>query len=205
LFSVNAASEAKLAPPELRPLAQIFQTYILATDGSNLVVVDQHAAHERVNYERLWHLAKQTENATQAILMPIPLELTLQEEQVVLEHLWELSEIGFVLEQFGPRTYLLRGVPAYTGPFAPEELLREFLAKILSGQSPPGLPALMEEWIYLLACRESLKARESLSMQDMELLLARLLQTTNPYSCPHGRPTMIKVTREELESRFYRT
>lgn len=187
------------------PLAQLFNTYILATDGETLFMIDQHAAHERINYERFLLEFKQAEQASQALLIPLPMEFTLQEEQVLLEHLWILNEMGFILEQFGSRTYLLRGVPAQTGTSQPDQLLREFIEEVLLKNTAPNLDKLLEEWIYLLACKESIKAQDTLSLLEIEQLIAQLNQTQNPYTCPHGRPTMIKMTRMELERRFYRT
>lgn len=187
------------------PLAQLFNTYILATDGEILLLIDQHAAHERINYEHLLAKFKASDKSSQALLIPLPMEFTLQEEQVILEHLWILNEMGFILEQFGARTYLLRGVPVQTGLSQADSLLREFIEEILQKNSTPSLDKLLEEWIHMLACRESIKAQDTLSLLEMEQLIARLSQTQNPYTCPHGRPTMVKMTRSELEKRFYRT
>jgi DNA mismatch repair protein MutL len=187
------------------PLAQLFNTYILATDGKVLIMIDQHAAHERINYERLLAEFRQAEHSSQALLIPLPMEFSLQEEQVLLEHLWVLNEMGFILEQFGSRTYLLRGVPAQTGTFQADILLRQFIEEVLQKNSKPSFEKLLEEWIYLLACKESIKAQDSLSLLEMEQFIAQLGQTHNPYTCPHGRPTMVKMTRSELEKRFYRT
>ncbi len=188
----------------LWPLAQVFSTYILATDGKVLVVIDQHAAHERINYEAFLRETKERETQSQALLIPIPFELTLQEEQIVLEYLWALDKLGFVLEQFGAQTYLLRAVPVQAAPLSAEELLRQFIDTILSTQTAPSFDQLLEEWIYRLACKASLKAQESLSLLEMEQLLNRLAKTENPYTCPHGRPTMIQLSKNELERRFYR-
>lgn len=197
--------EAQDILPRVWPLAQLFNTYILATDGELLLVIDQHAAHERINYERLLQEFKQREQPSQELLIPLPMEFTLQEEQVLLEHLWLLNEMGFVLEQFGPQTYLLRGVPVQTGNFQADSLLRQFLEEVIQKNSTPSSDKLLEEWIYLLACKESIKAQDSLSLLEMEQLIAQLGQTRNPYTCPHGRPTMVKMTRLEFEKRFYRT
>ena len=187
------------------PLAQLFNTYILATDGEVLLMIDQHAAHERINYERLLREFQQEKQSSQALLIPLPMEFTLQEEQVVLENLWILTEMGFVLEQFGSRTYLLRGVPVQTGNSQADRLLRQFIEEVLQKNSTPSFEKLLEEWIYLLACKESIKAQDSLSLLEMEQLISQLGQTHNPYTCPHGRPTMVKMTRSEVERRFYRT
>ncbi|MDR3586138.1 MAG: DNA mismatch repair endonuclease MutL [Desulfosporosinus sp.] len=188
----------------LWPLAQLFNTYILATDGEVLLMIDQHAAHERINFERLLSEFKALEQASQTLLIPLPMEFTVQEEQVLLEHLWILTEMGFVLEQFGSRTYLLRGVPVPTGTLQADRLLRQFIDEVLQKNLTPSFDKLLEEWIYLLACKESIKAQASLSLLEMEQLIARLRQADNPYTCPHGRPTMVRMTRSEIERRFYR-
>ncbi|MDD2233508.1 MAG: DNA mismatch repair endonuclease MutL [Desulfitobacteriaceae bacterium] len=202
LFAEEALSLGPLQ--KFRPLAQLFNTYILATDGQILLIIDQHAAHERLNFERLLKRAKENPSASQQLLIPIPLELTLQEEQALLEYLWALTDLGFILEHFGPRTYLLRGIPAYTGSISGEELLREFLEQILMKNHIPEIEQLLEEWIYLLACHESIKAKDNLSIVEMEQLISRLSQTGNPFTCPHGRPTMIQISAAELNKRFYR-
>ena len=187
------------------PLSQLFNTYILATDGKVLILIDQHAAHERINYERLLKEFKQAEQSSQALLIPLPMEFTLQEEQVVIENLWILNEMGFIIEQFGSRTYLLRGVPVLTGAFQPDDMLRQFIDEVLIKNAPPTFDKMLEEWIYMLACKESIKAKDPLNLLEMEQLMASLGRTQNPYTCPHGRPTMVTMTRSELEKRFYRT
>jgi DNA mismatch repair protein MutL len=190
---------------EVWPIAQLFNTYILASNGESLLMIDQHAAHERINYERLLVEFQQMKESSQALLIPIPMEFTLQEEQVLLENLWALTEMGFILEQFGSQTYLLRGVPVLTGSFSADMLLRQFIEDVLQNNSKPTFDKLLQEWIYLLACKESIKAKESLTLPEMERIIAKLKQTQNPYTCPHGRPTMIKMTRSEIERRFYRS
>jgi len=200
---VDTIAEDTLA--HIWPLAQLFSTYILATDGEVLLMIDQHAAHERINYERLLEEFRQVEHSSQSLLIPLPMEFTLQEEQVVLENLWNLTEMGFILEQFGERTYLLRGVPVQIGTVQADKLLRQFIEEILLKNSKPTIEKLLEEWIYLLACKESIKGQDSLSLLEMEQLISLLGKSHNPYTCPHGRPTMVKMTRPELEKRFYRT
>lgn len=204
-MSFQTAPENQDILTNIWPLAQLFNTYILATDGEVLYMIDQHAAHERINYERLLESFKAADQHSQALLVPLPMEFTLQEEQVVLENLWTLNEMGFVLEQFGSKTYLLRGVPVQIGTYQADILLRQFIEDILQKNSKPSFEKLLEEWIYLLACKESIKAQDTLTLLEMEQLTARLSQTKNPYTCPHGRPTMIKMTRSELERRFYRS
>lgn len=189
----------------LCPLGQVFNTYILTTDGEYLVIIDQHAAHERINYERLLSEHQQNPGASQILLIPTPIDFSPIEEQALLENLMYLSDMGFVLENFGGRTYLLRGVPVYSGTFSGEELLRQFLEEVVQKQNPPTFNELLREWIYMLACKESIKAKEALSILEMQQLIIQLSKTENPYTCPHGRPTMTRLSRNDLEKRFYRS
>ncbi len=190
---------------DLRPLGQVFNTYILATNDKVLMIIDQHAAHERINFEKVKSAAKSENGASQLLLIPIPMEFSLQEEQVLLEQLLHLRDMGYVLEHFGPRTYLLRGVPAITGSLSPDALLREFIEHCIQHAVAPTYQQLLENWYYMIACKESLKAKECLSLSEMEQLLVQLSKTENPYTCPHGRPTIIELTQSDLEKRFYRS
>lgn len=207
-FQINEPVPAA-APPAPRldvwPLAQVFNTYILATDSSSLFIIDQHAAHERINYERLLNQLKKVKPGSQELLIPLPLEFTLQEEMVLLEHLWTLREFGFILEHFGPQTYLMRGIPDNIQSGEGESLIREFLNIIITTSKAPNIETLREEWAFLMACRHSIKASENLSLMEMEQLLAQLNLTENPFTCPHGRPTVVQISQSELEKRFYRT
>ncbi|AHF06954.1 DNA mismatch repair endonuclease MutL [Desulfitobacterium metallireducens] len=188
----------------LRPLGQILGTYILASNDESLVIMDQHAAHERINYERILKEHQHNPGASQTLLIPTSIDFSPIEEQALLENLPHLTNMGFILEHFGGRTYLIRGVPAYSGPYSGEELLRQFLEEVVFKQNQPAFDELLREWIYMLACKESIKAKEKLSLLEMQELLVQLSKTENPYTCPHGRPTIIKLTRSDLEKRFYR-
>jgi DNA mismatch repair protein MutL len=186
------------------PLAQVLQTYILATDGKELIIIDQHAVHERINYELIWERANNSLKISQELLIPVALELSLQEEQILLEHLSVLLDMGFVIEHFGARDYRLRAVPAYTGSLPAEELLHQFLDNVLNTNQIITLEKMVEKWIYILACHQSMKAKQSLSLLEMEQLIEKLRQTKNPFTCPHGRPTMIRFSKSDLEKKFYR-
>lgn len=201
----SGASGDKAFLRSIWPVGQVLNTYILATDGQVLAIIDQHAAHERINYEKFLREVKSSPRLSQELLIPIPLEFNLEEEQILLDQLWFLNEMGFVLEQFGPHTYLLRAVPHHSGIDSPERLLRDFLGRVIDENIPAEFDQLLSGWIYTVACKASIKAEENLSTLEMEQLLGQLAQTDNPFTCPHGRPTVIKLTRQELEKRFHRT
>lgn len=201
----NLTSEDVHPLLNLQPIGQIFGTYILAAAEDALVMIDQHAAHERINYERLLKKYQTHPGASQTLLIPTPIDFSPLEEQAALENLPQLTNMGFILEQFGGRTYLIRGVPADCGPYSGEEFLRQFLDDVFLKRNSPTFDELLREWIYMLACKESIKAKEHLSLLEMQELLVQLSKTENPYTCPHGRPTVIRITRSDIEKRFYRT
>lgn len=188
----------------LRPLAQLFKTYIVAEGRDAFYLIDQHAAHERIRYEEFVEQAGKSESASQVLLTPIAVHLTLREEQAMLEYLPQLREMGFLVEDFGSRTYLLRGVPVGSGQPGAEEIFHRFLDEVLTSSMAPTLANLMEKWIFVLACRNSVKANDILSLAEMGELLRRLGQVNNPYSCPHGRPLIVPFSRQDLEKQFGR-
>ncbi len=188
--------------PELQPLGQINLTYIVAKGQDGLYIIDQHAAHERLNYEKFWAQAAAGRLESQLLLNPITLELTNQEMELLLENILQFSDLGFLLEHFGGNTFLLRGYPANVDN--PQSLVHDLLELFSNGEKTIDPRKLREEFIYMLACKASVKANQRLSMAEMEHLLWRLNQAENPFSCPHGRPTIIAISEAELAKRFHR-
>lgn len=188
----------------LRLVGQLFKTYILAADENNFYIIDQHAAHERIRYEKLLELSRSTETVSQLLLVPETVTLTVQEEQIILAHFEELRSLGFILEHFGDRTYLLRGIPLLESLEAPGRMFHLFLDEILNKSSVPSREKLLEEWIFLLSCRSAIKGGGHLTGPEMEELIQQLSKTANPYSCPHGRPVIVKISQDELERYFNR-
>lgn len=188
----------------LRALSQIFGTYILAADEHHLYIIDQHAAHERIRYEKLLAKLEAGTPSSQILLVPEVVELTLQEEQIMLDNLEALQDLGFVMEHFGERTYLLRGVPLLGDAAAPTKLFKLFFDEVLTKGQLPAKQTLLERWVFTLACRTSIKGNERLSVAEMDELIQSLGRTTSPYSCPHGRPIVIELSRDYLEKLFYR-
>lgn len=194
-------TESKL--PDLLPLGQVDSTYIVARGPEGLYILDQHAAHERINYERLWAAAANAYGETQLLLEPLTVDFTHQELQLLVENIILFNNLGFLLEFFGGSTFLLRGKPADLNE-DPRILLRDLLELFIDGPPKIDPRKLREEFIYLLACKASVKAREVLTREEMERLILRLGQTENPFTCPHGRPTIIAITGAELAKRFQR-
>jgi len=206
-YGYDAKSNIKTAVhfERLRALGQIFNTYILCTDDISLYCIDQHAAHERIRYNELLLQLKQDTLPSQTLLIPEVIEVNAQEEQILLNHLQELQEMGFVVEYFGERTYYLRSAPFLGDKEKPSNLFKYFLDKVSEDFSPPTQEKLLEKWIFTLACHSSIRGNEKLSIQEMDELIQTLGKTHNPYSCPHGRPVIIELPKSELDKKFRRT
>ncbi|HEX3015561.1 MAG TPA: DNA mismatch repair endonuclease MutL [Desulfobacteria bacterium] len=190
--------------PDLLPLGQINLTYIIARGPDGLYIIDQHAAHERINYESLWEKARTHGIQTQLLLNPLTLELSGQEMQTLVENIILFTDLGFLLEHFGGNTFLLRGHPADLQEADPLSVVRDLLDWLMEGVSKFEPRKLREEMIYRVACKASVRANERLNQAEMEQLIWRLGQTESPYTCPHGRPTVIAITAAELAKRFQR-
>lgn len=176
--------------PRLQPLGQLAASYILAEGPDGLYVVDQHAAHERVYFERFERAV-----ARQMLLQPATVELA-------DPPLAELGAAGFALEAFGPGTWLLREVPGDLSGREPLALLRDFVARL--GEEPAAEPPQRRAARALAACKAAVKAGDPLTAVEMAALLEDLAACTQAYTCPHGRPTVLRLSYPELERRFGR-
>ncbi|MDO8531667.1 MAG: DNA mismatch repair endonuclease MutL [Dehalococcoidia bacterium] len=189
-----------MALPILRPLGQVASTYVIAEGPDGVYLIDQHAAHERVLFERLREQRRRRSVETQGLLEPAPVEVSPAQEQMLQAHREELEAFGFALEPFGERTYLVRSIPAAVQASAPVEALREVLE--LLGQE---LPVQREDRVaFSLACHGAIRAGKVLLREEMEELLRLLEQTEQPHTCPHGRPTMVHLSAADLERQFGR-
>jgi len=186
----------------LLPVYQLKQTYIVATDGEELALIDQHAAHERVLYDRL---GKSPDvQGRQALLLPETIELNPKESAALQENLAYLAGLGFDLEEFGNDSFILRAVPAVATRAAAKQLLADILAELQSLGRSAQLEIKRENIRKLIACHSAIKAGDALTAQEMNQLIRDLYSTDNPLTCPHGRPTMVRIGQEELKKRFAR-
>ena len=199
----QADPEPSLLPqlPLLRPVGQVGSTYIIAEGPDGMYMIDQHAAHERVLYERL--LAARREGAVEAqgLLEPATVELSLRQEELWRESSQELDELGFALEPFGGRTYLVRSVPAVLAGREAGQALLEFLDLLGRDDQPSGRS---ERAAASLACHAAVRAGESLVPEEMRELIQSLERCEMSRTCPHGRPTMIHLSADALAKQFRR-
>jgi DNA mismatch repair protein MutL len=188
--------------PVLHPLAQLLPTYILAGGEDGLYIIDQHAAHERVLYEEC--LAGQGKYPSQCLLVPVTLELEYSETSIINDLLPRFTDAGFVIEHFGGNTFLLRGAPSYLPAGREKELFLDIVDYFKEKGSAPDQIEFSKRLASSIACKGAIKAGEKMPFSAMEALLERLSRTENPFTCPHGRPTIIHLSNRDLETRFQR-
>ena len=185
-------------------LTQFHNTYIISQEEGKLIIFDQHAAHERILYERLKAASAQSGVQSQSLLFPITLQLSPQETATLSRNLTAFTQIGFEIEEFGRDSFLLRGLPSLLDRGDPKQLLLDIIDDLAIGKKM-GDTERKEKLITIMACRGAIKAGDRLKPEEMSRLLRELAETSRPYTCPHGRPTMIKLTVEELEKKFRRS
>ena len=184
------------------PIGQVDNTYIIAQDADGLYIVDQHAAHERILFDRF--SARAGEIPVQQLLVHLMLDFSSHEAEIIENNLAMLKELGFGLEPAGPNQFRLTEVSADVPSGEAEDFIREILAS-LEELHKPSAAELRQAAIATASCKAAIKAGFKLNFRQMEILLAELNDTAMPYTCPHGRPTIIKFSTDELAKMFKRT
>lgn len=185
LFEEHLLKREKKA--EYKLIGQVFETYWLVEFENSLYIIDQHAAHERVLYERTLKEMKNREFTAQYLSPPIILSLSMQEAQVLNENMDRFTRIGFEIEPFGGEEYAVRAIPDNLFGIAKKELLLEMLDDLTDGISTSMTPELIDEKVASMSCKAAVKGNNRLSAQEADALIGELLLLENPYHCPHGR------------------
>jgi len=186
-----------------RIIGQVFETFWLIQYDRKLFIIDQHAAHEKVNFERMMERFRKKEIVSQTLLPPIIVSLNGAEENVYLTNKDAFGALGFEIENFGGNEYALRAVPVDLYGHSEKELFLTVLDELAEGNSRGSYLAI-EERIAGMACKASIKGGDIISRDEVEALIDELLSLENPYNCPHGRPTIIVMTESEMEKKFKR-
>ena len=184
-------------------IGQLFETYWLISYQEKLLIVDQHAAHEKVRYERLMRRFREKDIVSQSINPPRIVTLNNREKEVYLLHAADFEALGFVVEEFGGNDFAIRGVPMDLYGYAEGDYFYEILDE-LSEEPAKGTPESIRGRIATMACKAAVKGNMRISRQEMEALLDELLTLENPYNCPHGRPTIVSMSKYEIEKKFKR-
>ncbi len=187
--------------PSMRVLGQVQNLYIVAEGPGGVYLVDQHAAHERVLYEQVREEMRDAGLQAQGLLEPVVVELTPAQEEAFEAHSGEWTRYGFELESFGPHSLLLRGLPSYLSDADPREAFLSVLEDIGEGSATSDLE---DHMVSSIACHSAVRAGKSMAHQEMANLLAQLEATSQPNTCPHGRPTMVHLSAAHLEREFGR-
>jgi DNA mismatch repair protein MutL len=212
LSSPSADTRAATAPPPpgltAGPLgaarAQLHQTYIVAETEDSVVIVDQHAAHERLVYERMKTMLAAGGVARQGLLIPVVVELDPDEAALVADCTHELAELGLAIEAFGPGAVAVREVPALLGDTDVTGLVRDLVAGVLSDGTTTALKDRLEQVCATMACHGSVRAGRRLTPEEMNALLREMEATPHSGQCNHGRPTYVELKRADVERLFGR-
>ena len=188
---------------EHKIIGQLFDTYWLVEFDGKLFIIDQHAAHEKVLYERTLKSLKTKEHTSQMLSPAIVLSLSMQEEALLKKYMQYFTDLGYEIEHFGGMEYQICAVPGNLYNINKQELFIEILDNLseLSGRHNPDL---ILEKIASMSCKAAVKGNMKISRAEVESLIKELLTLENPYQCPHGRPTIISMSKYEIEKKFKR-
>jgi DNA mismatch repair protein MutL len=193
----------KEAKQEYRIVGQVFDTYWIVEYKDKMLMIDQHAAHEKVKYEQILKKVENNEIYTQMLTPPVIINVTPKEADLIKNYEKYFKELGFEIEDFGMNAFAIRGVPLDLFGYNIKELFDEVLTQMI--ESPVrGVPQIIREKIASMACKAAVKGNNSLSYEEADKLIEELLELDNPYNCPHGRPTIISMSKYEIEKKFKR-
>jgi DNA mismatch repair protein MutL len=184
---------------------QVHNRYLVTETDEGMVVIDQHALHERILYEQLRGKVLSRSLETQRLLVPEPVHLTPEEAAAALDARDLLAQLGIDVEPFGGDTVLVSSYPAMLANINPGEVLRQAVEHLLAGPKKPDRRDLLDELLHMISCKAAIKAGDRLSPEEIHALIEQRELFQDTHHCPHGRPTSLVFTREELDRRFKRT
>jgi DNA mismatch repair protein MutL len=188
----------------LRVVGQLHNTYIVCESDAGLVLIDQHAAHERILYEQLQRRAADQPSAAQKLVVPETLELNFSEAEILGQMMADLKTLGLEIEPFGKNTFVVKAVPLLLAGRDVRSLIYEIVEKTGAAGGSPGLKEVLDECRRVMACHGAMRANQTLDGQQIRKLLQQLDDCENPSHCPHGRPTWVRWDLDTLEKSFKR-
>ena len=189
--------------PAFRIIGQVFDTYWLIEYKDELLIIDQHAAHEKVLYERVVKKMKEKKGLSQALLSPIVVSLSGKEQTALIENAEAFRNFGYEWEEFGDREFLIKSVPADFLNLDAKEIFIDILDSIMDGMKGKK-PEMILDRLATISCKAAVKGNNTLSVPEVKTLISEMLSLEEPYHCPHGRPTTISLSKYEFEKRFKR-
>jgi DNA mismatch repair protein MutL len=191
-------------PSASRSALQVHNRYLVVENDVGIEVIDQHALHERILYEQLRDKVLAGALESQRLLVPEPVDLSASEAAAVLERKDLLAQLGVEVEPFGGETVLVSSYPAMLANWRPAEVLRDLVEKLLAGGKAPEPRDLLDELLHMIACKAAVKFGDRLTPEEIDALLAQRHLAQDSHHCPHGRPTALVFTREDLDRQFKR-
>jgi DNA mismatch repair protein MutL len=183
---------------------QLHNAYLVLETAEGMLVIDQHALHERILFEQFKERMRTGMLETQRLLIPEPVELTAEQAARTLEHRQELAELGLAVEDFGGGTVLLTGYPALLGRIPPAEILKTVVDHLSAKERPPTREQLLSDLLSLMACHAAVRSGDPLTPEEIAALIAQRHLAGDAHHCPHGRPTALLFTRHDLDRQFRR-
>jgi DNA mismatch repair protein MutL len=187
-----------------RSALQVHNRYLVVENEAGIEVIDQHALHERILYEHIREKVLAGALESQKLLVPEPVDLSATEAAAVLEHSELLGQLGVEVQPFGGETVLVSSYPAMLANLSPADVLRDLVEKLLPGGRRPEVRDLLDELLHMIACKAAVKFGDRLTAEEVEALLAQRHLVQDQHHCPHGRPTALVFTREDLDRQFKR-
>ncbi len=191
------------AKEEYRIIGQAFETYWMIEYRDKLLIIDQHAAHEKVKYEQILKKVENHEILSQTLTPPIIISVTPKEADIIHQYNTYFEELGFQIEDFGMNAYAIRGIPYDLFGYEVKELFETILTE-MTENPVRGVPQIIREKIASMACKAAVKGNNSMTYEEADTLIEQLLSLENPYNCPHGRPTIVTMSKYEMEKKFKR-
>jgi len=203
--AMNFSRETIEEPKQMMAvMAQVNNSYIVAKDEHGLVLIDQHAAHERIRYEELMKQFQAKEKSIQPLLMPIQVELSADDVALLEDKMELFIALGFEIDPFGGNTFIINAVPSCLAGEEVDSVIKGVLDDVINNKVPTEMQGKVEETLTYMACRSAIKFGQRLSHDEMQVLIKQLAEMERPYTCPHGRPTMVALTMNELGKMFGR-
>lgn len=193
----------KEAKEEYRIIGQVFETYWMIEYRDKLLIIDQHAAHEKVKYEQILKKVEKHEILSQTLTPPIIISVTPKEADIIHQYNTYFEELGFQIEDFGMNAYAIRGIPYDLFGYEVKDLFETILTE-MSENPVRGVPQIIREKIASMACKAAVKGNNYMTYEEADTLIEQLLSLENPYNCPHGRPTIVTMSKYEMEKKFKR-
>jgi DNA mismatch repair protein MutL len=190
------------SPSEVKVYGQYADLYIICEMDNNLILIDQHAAHERIMYEQVLRMQ---DMGWQELITPVTLDLSQKEKVIIDDFIPELEKLGFSVSEFGPKSYVVTTVPSIFGKLEDTDVIHDIISDLLCAGRVKEDTERYDLLCSTMACRAAIKAGAVCSTGQMEELIRQLMHCNNPYTCPHGRPTMVTFTKDELAKMFKRT